>query len=81
MNCLWHIFHQFSLQQCVNVQIPKSLQGLGGAAVFIDTNRGFSIDRIKSELNYVFVDGMIDKFITLNFVLITFEFRYCWGYA
>lgn len=36
-----------SLQLCVNVQIPKNLRGLGGAAVFIDTNRGFSLDRIK----------------------------------
>lgn len=36
-----------SLQLCVNVQIPKNLRGLGGGAIFIDTNRGFSLDRIK----------------------------------
>ncbi|XP_055318102.1 DNA repair protein RAD51 homolog 3-like [Sitodiplosis mosellana] len=38
---------QFCLQLCVNVQIPKCLQGLEAAAVYIDTNRGFSINRIK----------------------------------
>lgn len=38
-----------SLQLCVNVQIPRNLRGLGGAAVYIDTNRGFSIKRIRGK--------------------------------
>ncbi|XP_031636026.1 DNA repair protein RAD51 homolog 3 [Contarinia nasturtii] len=38
---------QFCLQLCVNVQIPKDLFGQGGAAVYIDTNRGFSLDRLR----------------------------------
>lgn len=53
-------FHIKSLQLCVNVQIPKSLRGLGGAAVFIDTNRGLSVDRMKGQ-NF-------DQSIVLNFV-------------
>lgn len=39
-----------SLQLCVNVQIPKSLDGLAGSAVFIDTNNGFSPQRLKGEV-------------------------------
>lgn len=37
----------YSLQLCVNVQIPTSLDGLAGSAVFIDTNHGFSMERLK----------------------------------
>ena len=37
------------LQLCVNVQIPKCLHGLEGAAIFIDTNRDFSPARLRGE--------------------------------
>jgi RecA/RadA recombinase len=37
----------FSFQYCVNVQIPKSLGGLGGQAVFVDTKLDFSAYRIE----------------------------------
>lgn len=43
-------WNTFSLQLCVNVQIPESLFGLEGAAVFIDTNRGFTVNRLKGRM-------------------------------
>lgn len=39
-----------SFQLCVNIQIPKSLRGLGAAAIYIDMHRGFPIDRIKGNV-------------------------------
>lgn len=43
-------FNTFSsLQLCVNVQIPKNIFGLEGDAVFIDTNYGFTINRLKGK--------------------------------
>lgn len=49
----------FSLQLCVNVQIPKNLRGLGAGAVYVDTNRGFSIERIKGSSELIFMDYYI----------------------
>nr|KAJ3421493.1 DNA repair protein rad51c [Polyrhizophydium stewartii] len=36
-----------SMQLCANVQIPTELQGLGGAALFIDTEGSFSAERFQ----------------------------------
>ncbi|XP_069694731.1 DNA repair protein RAD51 homolog 3 isoform X2 [Periplaneta americana] len=38
---------QLCLQLCVDVQIPSSFGGLGGEAVFIDTDGGFTPHRLK----------------------------------
>lgn len=46
-----HVISCRSLQLCVNVQMPKNIFGLGGAAVFIDTNCGFTTGRLKGKLH------------------------------
>ncbi|CAD7093174.1 unnamed protein product [Hermetia illucens] len=38
---------QFCFQLCVNVQIPRSIGGVGGKAIFIDTNQDFTPYRVK----------------------------------
>lgn len=45
-------FH-FSLQLCVNVQIPRPLRGQEAMALFIDTDHGFSVDRLKGMNAYI----------------------------
>ena len=37
---------QFCLQLCVNVQLPQSLDGQEGEAVFVDCENGFSSERL-----------------------------------
>uniref|UniRef100_A0A2Z5TRT6 DNA repair protein RAD51 homolog 3 n=1 Tax=Reticulitermes speratus TaxID=60591 RepID=A0A2Z5TRT6_9NEOP len=46
---------QISLQVCVDVQIPRSFGGLAGEALFIDTESGFTPDRLK-EISEACVD-------------------------
>lgn len=41
---------QICLQLCVNIQIPKVLGGLEATAVFIDTNNGFSPNRLNGKM-------------------------------
>ncbi len=36
----------FSLQLCIDVQIPEAMGGLGGEAVFIDTEGSFLVERL-----------------------------------
>ena len=36
----------FSLQICVNVQVPEEFGGVSGSAIFIDTNFGFYPERL-----------------------------------
>lgn len=38
---------QLCLQACVSVQLPSSVGGVGGEAVFIDTEGSFTVGRIK----------------------------------
>ncbi|XP_055906185.1 DNA repair protein RAD51 homolog 3 [Eupeodes corollae] len=38
---------QMCLQLCVNVQFPHEVGGIGGQALFIDTNQGFSPHRLQ----------------------------------
>ncbi|XP_055848074.1 DNA repair protein RAD51 homolog 3 [Episyrphus balteatus] len=38
---------QMCLQLCVNVQFPQEVGGIGGEALFIDTNQGFSPRRLQ----------------------------------
>ncbi|XP_055350501.1 DNA repair protein RAD51 homolog 3-like isoform X2 [Paramacrobiotus metropolitanus] len=47
---------QLCLQLCVNVQTPENLQGIHGEAVFIDTEGGFYLERIKD-----IAEGMIGQ--------------------
>lgn len=49
----WHDMTWKSLQLCANVQIPKKLRGQGGGAVYIDTNRGFSINRVRGTNHHI----------------------------
>ena len=37
---------QLCMQLCVNVQIPETLNGLGGKAIYIDTEGSFTSNRI-----------------------------------
>lgn len=39
-----------SMQLCLNVQIPKSVGGLEGAALFIDSRQDFNPDRLLGEM-------------------------------
>uniref|UniRef100_A0A8D8HE25 DNA repair protein RAD51 homolog 3 n=1 Tax=Culex pipiens TaxID=7175 RepID=A0A8D8HE25_CULPI len=40
---------QMCLQLCVNANLPKELGGLGGKSLYLDTNFGFSPDRLRGE--------------------------------
>lgn len=39
----------YSLQVCVDVQIPRSFGGVAGEALVIDTDSGFTPVRLKGE--------------------------------
>ena len=43
--CEFSVLH-FSLQLCVDVQIPEVFDGLQGQAVYIDTEGSFLVDRL-----------------------------------
>lgn len=82
------IFHHFSLNLCVNVQLPIRLGGLEGQAVFFDTNLGFSVDRIKSmatclinqvkDISLTYPDlSIFQKQFTLDEVLQSIHYNHC----
>ena len=62
-----------SLQLCVNVQIPTSSGGLGGAALYIDTERCFRIKRLE-EIAEAAVYQLNDEDFTLESILDGFHY-------
>lgn len=65
-----HVFS--SLQACVSVQLPSSVGGVGGEAVFVDTEGSFTVGRLKGKVSELSIiplkmGGWISNIIIINY--------------